>query len=202
MHAFYTALFETDKLLAPATRNLRFNPNEPIGLAGSDLVNYFVYERLPGRRIEIIMASNTPDVRPRVIRDAIGQALGLPSPDGGPVAAAAPRANAKAPAAPVATLIGDFVRAINGGNAAELSKFIGGHFIIEPGSPTAAQRAERFAGMHRNLGELKVTGLDQVSDDTIEVSVTTANEGPATLKLVLDTGPKPRIKAVQILVGG
>ena len=83
MHTFYKALFETDKLLKPVTRNLRFNPDEPIGLAGSDLVNYFVYERLPGRRIEIIVASNTPDVRPRTIRDAIGQALGLPSPTTG-----------------------------------------------------------------------------------------------------------------------
>ena len=63
MHAFYTALFETDKLLRPATRDLRFNANEPIGLAGSDLVNFFLYERLPGRRIEFIVTSNTPDVR-------------------------------------------------------------------------------------------------------------------------------------------
>lgn len=50
MHAFYKALFETDKLLKPATRALRFDPNEPVALAGSDLVNFFIYERDPATR--------------------------------------------------------------------------------------------------------------------------------------------------------
>lgn len=202
MHAFYAALFETDRLLKPATRNLRFRTDEPIGLAGSDLVNSFLYERLPGRRIEIIIASNTPDVALRAIRNAIGQVLGLPSPDDGPRAVAGPRANAKAPAPAVATLIGDFVKAINGGNEAALTTFIGNNFLIEPGSATAAQRSARFSGLHGNLGELKVVGLDQVSADMVEASVMTANDGAATLKIEIDPGAKPRIKSVQVLVGG
>jgi hypothetical protein len=201
MHAFYKALFETDRLLKPATRNLRFHPDEPIGLAGSDLVNFFVYERLPGRRVEIIIASNTPDVRPNAVRAAVGQILGLPSPDGGPPTVAGPRANAKAPTPAIATLIRDFVNAVNGGNADSLTKFIGDNFVIDAGSPGAAQRAERFVGMHGNVGELRVTGLDQVSDEMVEASVMTANEGGATLKFAIETGAKPRIKGVQILIG-
>ncbi|MEO7457190.1 MAG: serine hydrolase domain-containing protein, partial [Gemmatimonadaceae bacterium] len=47
MAAFYKALFESDKLLDPATRALRFNPDEPVGLAGSDGVNFFLYDRFP-----------------------------------------------------------------------------------------------------------------------------------------------------------
>jgi CubicO group peptidase (beta-lactamase class C family) len=202
MHAFYTALFETDRLLKPATRKLRFNPDEPIGLAGSDLVNYFVYERLPGRHIEIIIASNTPDVPPRVIRDAIGSVLGLPSDNDGPPAAAGPRANAKAPAPAVAALINDLVKAINGANAAALTTFVGDNFVIAAGTPTAAQRAARFVGMHGNLGELKVVGLDQISDDTVEASLMTANEGAATLKFTITPGSKPRVVGLQISVGG
>ena len=201
MHTFYTALFETDRLLKPATRDLRFHTNEPIGLAGSDLVNFFLYERLPGRRIEIIIAQNSPDVRPMMVREPIGAVLGLPSPNDGPSVAAGPRPNAKAPTAAVAALVRDFVKAVNDGNAAALTKFIGENFIIEAGSTTAAQRADRFVGMHGNLGDLKVAGLDQVSSDLVEVSVMTANEGAATLKVSIDAA-KTKITSIQVLVGG
>jgi hypothetical protein len=73
MHAFYKALFETSTLIKPSSKIGRFNPDEPVGLAGSDLVNFFVYERLPGRRIEIIVASNNAAFGERPVRAAIAE---------------------------------------------------------------------------------------------------------------------------------
>ena len=157
----------------------------------------------PGRRIEIIVASNTPTFAPSAVRNAIGQVLGLPSPDDGPPTVAGPRANAKAPAAAVATLIGDFVKAINGGNEAALTDVHRRQLPHRSREPAGgATRRHGSSGLHGNLGELKVVGLDQVSADMVEASVMTANDGAATLKIEIDAGAKPRIKSVQILVGG
>jgi CubicO group peptidase (beta-lactamase class C family) len=202
MHAFYKALFESSTLLTPATRALRFNPDEPIGLAGSDLVSSFLYDRLPGRGVEIIIATNSSEFRFPAVRAAIGAVLSLPSPHGGPVVDVAPRPTAKAPSTPVATLLTDFVSAINSGDGTKLTTFIAEHFIIEPGTPAAEQRAQRLVGMHQNLGELRVSGLDQRDDGSVEITVVSAKEGRATLKVSVDAGPPPRIKAMQVMVGG
>ncbi|MEP6617794.1 MAG: serine hydrolase domain-containing protein [bacterium] len=83
MQVFYKALLETDKLMKPATRALRFNPDEPIGLAGSDGVNFFLYERFPRRRTEILIASTNAAFKAPAIRRILVKMLSLPDPDGG-----------------------------------------------------------------------------------------------------------------------
>lgn len=201
MHAFYSALFETDKLLTAAARTQRFDPTQPAGLAGSDLVNAFLYERLPGRKIEMIVATNSAEFRERTVRDIVGTILGLPSPDGGgPMASTAgPRKAATPPAPAVATLLRDFVATINTGDLAKLTSFIGEHFAIEAGTPSAAQRAERFVQTHQNLGELTVVGLDQLAEGVVEVSARSAVEGPLTMRIPVVDG---KMRGVQLLVGG
>jgi CubicO group peptidase (beta-lactamase class C family) len=202
MHAFYKALFETTILLKPETRALRFNPDEPIGLAGSDLVNFFLYERLPGRHVEVIIASNTAEFRERPVRAAIAAVLGLPSDNQGPPSAGWPRANAKAPTAAVASMANAFVVAVNSGDAAVLTRFITDNFIIEPGSPTAEQRAQRMLGVHASLGALKVLGMDQIDAVSLEVGVTSDKEGPATIKISIEPAATPKIRSIGMLVGG
>ena len=97
MATFYRALLETNRLLKQETRALRFDPNEPLGLAGSDLVSAFLYDRFPPARTEIIIATNTAEMRERPVRAAIGAILGLPSPDGGQRADNAQRTTANPP---------------------------------------------------------------------------------------------------------
>ena len=60
----------------------------------------------------------------------------------------------------------------------------------------------RMLGMRQNLGELKVAGLDQIEPGVVEISGVTANEGAATMKVLLDTSPSPKIKGIQMMVGG
>jgi len=202
MHAFYKALFETSTLIKPSSKIGRFNPDEPVGLAGSDLVNFFVYERLPGRRIEIIVASNNAAFGERPVRAAIAEVLGLSQGRGGPVVANAPRANARPPAPALAAMLTDFVKVVNAGDSAKIAAFVTAHFLAEPGAPTAGERATRMLAMHRNLGELKIAGMDQIEPNTVEISVMTAAEGAATMKVLLDNSPSPRIKGIQMMVGG
>jgi CubicO group peptidase (beta-lactamase class C family) len=202
MHAFYKALFETSTLLRPGARMGRFNPDEPVALAGSDLVHFFLYERLPRRRIELIVASNNAAFGARPVRAAIAQVLGLPSDDAGPSVATAPRANAHRPAAGIAAMLTDLVNAINAADAARLTKFVAEHFLAEPDAPPAEQRVTRLLAIHQNLGTLKLAGLDQIEPGVVEASVTTEHEGAATMKFMLDTSASPKIKGIQMLVGG
>jgi CubicO group peptidase (beta-lactamase class C family) len=202
MHTFYKALFETSTLLKPGSKMGRFNPDEPVGLAGSDLVNFFVYERLPGRHLEIILASNNAAFGERLAHAAIAQVLGLPAGRDGPVVATTPRANARPPAPAVAAMLNDFVSAINAADSSRLATFVAEHFLVEPGAPSVEQRVARMLGMHQNLGNLKVAGLDQIEPGVVEISVVTAQEGAATMKVMLDASPSPKIKGIQMLVGG
>jgi CubicO group peptidase (beta-lactamase class C family) len=202
MHTFYKALFETSTLLKPESKMGRFNPDEPIGLAGSDLVNFFGYDRLPGRHLEIIVASNNAAFGARPVRAAIGQVLGLPTDDGGRVAATTPRANARPPVPEVAAMLTDLVNAINAADSSRLATLVAEHFLVEPQAPSAEQRVARLLGIHQNLGTLTVAGLDQIEPGVVEMSVVTTQEGAATMKFMLDGSPSPKIKGIQMLVGG
>lgn len=202
MHAFYKALFESNKLLKPETRALRFNPNEPVGLAGSDLVSSFLYDRMPVAGVEIIIATNSSDVRFMAVRRAIGNVLGIPSPDGDPVTNNSAPTIVKAPPAAVASLLTNFVTALNSGSEATLTAFITEHFVVEPGTPGAAQRAQRLAGLHNNLGTLTVSTFNQLDDGSVEISVTSAQDGRATLKVAVEPGPPVKLKSLQVMVGG
>ena len=201
MHAFYKALIETDKLLKPESKGRRFDPNQPIGLAGSDLVFVFVYERLPAQHLELIIATNNSELRDREVRAAIAPILGLPSVDGPPNVAGTPKVM-RAPSAPVAALLNEFVATINAADSTALVKFIRERFIIEPGAPGAEPRAGRLIGLHKNLGVFQLKGLNELEPGIVEVSVNTAAEGPATLRVQVDASGAPKIKGFQVLVGG
>jgi hypothetical protein len=99
-------------------------------------------------------------------------------------------------------MLNEFIKAINAADSSKIAAFIAEHFLIEPGAPTAEQRVTRMLGMHQNLGELKVGGLDQIEPGVVEISVVTAAEGAATMKVLLDNSPSPKIKGIQLMVGG
>jgi len=200
MATFYHALLDSNALLNPQTRALRFDPDEPLGLAGSDLVNFFLYDRFPRARTTIIIATNTAEFGAQPVRAAIGAILALPSPDGGPTVARAPRANATPPAPTVAATIREFVSALNGADSTRLTSFIAEHFAIEPGTPDAAARARRWLESHANLGGMEIKGLDQIEPTVVELSGVSSDKGALTLRFQM--APSGRIRGVQVLVGG
>ena len=73
---------------------------------------------------------------------------------------------------------------LNAGDSVKIATFIAKHFLMEPGAPTAEQRVTRILGMHQNLGELKVAGLDQIEPGIVEVSVVTARHVLAAAFLI------------------
>ena len=68
-------------------------------------MDFFLYDRFPRMRTEIIIASTNAEAKAPAIRRALGSVLGLPSPGGDPEAQVAQRPDGTpAPAALVAVL--------------------------------------------------------------------------------------------------
>jgi hypothetical protein len=92
------------------------------------------------------------------------------------------------------------VAAINSGDAAKLATFIASNYVLEAGTPTPAERAQRLMQAHENLGDLAITGLDQIDESVVEISAKSASEGPLTMRVTI--GADAKIRAIQLLVGG
>lgn len=201
MHNFYKALFESDKLLKPATRAIMFNADQPVGLAGSDLVNFFLYERDPIARTEIILASNDADHRAPMVRTPLAIVLGLPTNVGGGGASVA-KPNGRAPAPQVAAIINDFIAALNSGDNKVLLAFITDHFANGPSDPKPEDRMARIGGLHQNLGDMAVDGMYDTGEGPVQVVVKTKNEGAGTLIVDIDRAAPYKIKRLGVQIGG
>ncbi|HEU4722101.1 MAG TPA: serine hydrolase domain-containing protein [Gemmatimonadaceae bacterium] len=203
MHAFYRALFDGERLLPREARGDRYDPTAPVGLAGSDLVHFFLFERLPGRRIEIIIATNSAEAPAPMIRDAIAPLLGLPNAEGrgGGGAPAAPPPDARAPEPAVAALIRNLIAAVNASDSVALVRVITERFV-EEGGPPVEQRVARLRVMRDRLGTLTPASMWLAADGTVHVALATANEGPATFVFEVVPGSPPKLRAMRVMVGG
>ena len=201
MHAFYKELFEGTKLMRPETRALRFNPDQPIGLAGSDGVNFFLYERLPRVHVEMIIASTNVTAKAPAIRRELGRILGLRDADDEP-GVTTQRAGGKPVSTEIATLIRDFVAAANSGDSAKLRSFIATHFATDPDSPTLDERVKRFGNLHETLGVMSIERIERFNEENIEVRVKSPLQGGALLRVFVDQQLPVRIHAIQLLLGG
>ena len=207
MHAFYKALFETNKLLKPATRDIMFNASQPIGLAGSDLINFFLYERDPIAKTEIIIASNDADHRAPMVRRPLAIALGLPTDvgggdKGGERGGNVAKPNGHAATPQVASIINDFVTALNSGDEKVLLAFITDHFANGPSDPKPEDRIARIGSLHQNLGDITVEGMYDNDSGPIQVVIRTKNEGAGTLIVDIDRAAPYKIKRLGIQIGG
>ncbi|MDB4890645.1 MAG: hypothetical protein JWL61_2500 [Gemmatimonadetes bacterium] len=202
MSAFYKALFDGDKLLTKAARDDRFAPDEPVGLAGSDGVNFFLYDRFPGMRTEIIIASTNAAMKAPAIRRELGKVLGLPAPDGEPSETIAARQGGKPAPAAIETLLVDLIKTINTGNEATLRKFIGDHFASESGGPTLDERIQRISRLRENLGDISVEKIEMFAEGPVEVRLKSSVQGAAMMKVMINRAEPYRIAGLQIQLGG
>lgn len=202
MHAFYRALFDGERLLPLTARGGRFDPTQPVGLAGSDLVHFFLFERLPREGLEIIIATNTAETPAPTIRNLIAPVLGLPTmADRGNDAPAAPPPGAPAPSPAAASLIRDLFAAVNAADSVTLARFVAERFEQADGPPVE-QRVARFQQMHGRLGILTPIAMWLGADGDVTVSATTANEGAATFVFAVSASAPPKLRSMRVMVGG
>jgi CubicO group peptidase (beta-lactamase class C family) len=201
MHAFYRALFDGERVLSRDARGERFDPTAPVGLAGSDLVHFFLFERVPADRLELIVATNSAEAPAPMIRDAIAPLLGLPQRDrrGGPPAP--PPSGARPPEPAVAALIRDVFSAVNADDDLARRRVVEARFVPDAAT-TPEQRVQRLRQMHENLGTLVLVSMWVETRSAVHVSATTAKEGAATF--VFDVTPEapPKIRTIRVMVGG
>jgi CubicO group peptidase (beta-lactamase class C family) len=200
MHTFYKALFESDKVLTKAARGDRFPSDEPIGLAGSDGVDFFLYERFPGMRSEIIIASNNAAMKAPAIRRELGKVLGLPNPDDDNREAVADRPGGTPVPAAMSSVLVSMIEVINSGDTAQLRKFITEKFAA--GGPTVDERLQRIARMHETLGEITIEKIETFGQGPVEMKLRSAAQGAGTLKIMMSRAEPYRIEGLQILIGG
>ena len=202
MHAFYKALFETETLMSSTTRALRFNPEEPIGLAGSDGVNFFLYDRFPRMRTELIIASTNAAMTAPAIRRELGKVLGLPNPDGDVNEDVAPRKGGKPAPATLATLVTNLVKTINAGDTTALRRFIAANFASGADEPTVDERLQRIGRLHEGLGNITVERMEVFDDGPLEVSITSTVQGKGMLRVHVNRAEPHRIRSLQVRIGG
>jgi hypothetical protein len=201
MHAFYAALFGTEKLLTAKTRNPRFDPSEPIGLAGSDGVNFFLYERFPGMATEVIIASTNAAMKAPAIRRELGRLLGLPDPEGG-AGPVAQRPGGKPVPDAMASVIKGLIASINAGDAGALRAYIAAHFTAAADDPTVDERLQRISRLHEALGNITLKSIETFADGSVEAQLDSATEGVTVLRLNIDATSPYRIHGLQVRVGG
>jgi Beta-lactamase class C and other penicillin binding proteins len=206
MHVFYKALFETDKLVTPASRAIMFNPNDPIGLAGSDLVNFFLYERDPIAHTEMIIASTNAEQKAPIVRRSLARILGLPLDVGkgdDKDVADKPLEPGKPPSAGIASVIQRFIAVINQGDEKALLAFVTANFETGPGMPSPEERVQRIGGMHANLGAITIRNMSDSEDGPVRVVIQTEKTvGGGVMNVDVARSAPFKIKRVGLLLGG
>ena len=209
MYHFYDVLFNTSTLLQPATRDLRFPPDRPVALAGSDMINFFLYERDPRSGTVLVMATNWSEYPAPRAREGVAAVLGLPALGGpgrtrvgGPKGAgeAAPPAKAVTlPDTPAGRQAGAFIAMFNAGDTAAARKF-----MLEQETPnpndhrTMEQRLSSYRGMRSQVGTMMPVEIVSSSPAEIVLRMRTEKGESPVLTVTVEAAAPHRISGLRI----
>ncbi|MFN2601858.1 MAG: serine hydrolase domain-containing protein [Gemmatimonadaceae bacterium] len=201
MYRFYDVL-GGKKLLKAQTRDLMFPPNVPVMLAGSDMVNYFLYDREPQAGIVIILASNAAALNAQRVRDRIAPIVGLDARGGRRNAEEAGNAQSALkdlPNTPAANTVRAYFKAFDSGDPAVMSEFMRTSTIQAPGDTrTIDQRLEGYKRMHDDIGNLNLLGMIFSTAEQIVTRANASNGDTLTLTFAIEPQAPFRIKAIRI----
>jgi CubicO group peptidase (beta-lactamase class C family) len=206
MYHFYDVLFQTDSLLRPAERDLKFAPNQPMILAGSDMINFFLFNREPMQGMTMVLASNASDFPAPRARDAIAPIFGLPVPNGRRIGkgGGAPVAGAAAitlPDTPAGRRAQEYIAMFNRGDSAAAVPFIISAIQQDPQDQrTPEQRAGNMRTMRGRLGAMTPTSVVSSTATEIVFTVRAENEPSATITMNVEAGAPYRITGMRIMV--
>lgn len=220
MHRFYQALFNTERLLPAPVRDLHFDPRAGAMLAGSDMVSFFLYNRVPGAGYEIILATNSAQMRGPQVRNQLAQALGLPGPGGGPgvrvetteagprpAVGAAPRVTTTAqeglelPRTPAAAAARRYLGAFNSGDPERMRVFLQ-EFAVPNPARSLDERVQGYRSIYEETGFLRPLGVDASSGTQLTLRARSALQGELQLIFTVEPQPPHRLVSVQLEAGG
>lgn len=205
MLKLYHALFETDVLLKPATRDLRFAPGEARVMAGSDLVSFFIYDREPASGFELIIATNSTKVQGPRVRQTIAAAIGgLEGPGRGRVVAlntpnAPPPPAIELPDSPAGRATASYFRRFNSGSAEGMRAFIRDSSATNPDDTrTLDERVASYVALHDTRGKLTPVAIVASSPTELTVQVHSVKGGQMTMVFATETASPYRLMAVRL----
>lgn len=178
-------------------------PDEPIVLAGSDMIDFFLYNREPQAGLVMVLASNVAEhPAPRVHR-ALLPLYGV-VPMMGPREGAAPAGPAVTlPDTPAGRAATAWLQAMMHGDSASLATF-----FAERMAPNAndkrpiAEKVAQALSRRVRLVNLVPLSFDAKSATVIEVHCRTGEGDPATLTFEIEPAAPWRIVGVRMMVGG
>ena len=202
MRDFYRAL-AGEKLLKPATRDLLYPPNEPVVLAGSDLVNFFLYNREPQSNVTIILASNAAALNAERVRDRIADVLGLQTNGGSrgddPRGAASSPALTPLPDTPAGRTVESYLIAYNSGNPDVVRDFLQRSTIQASGDTRSLdQRVAGYKRIHDELGTLKLIGVASATATQIVARMAAGNGNQVTMMFDIESEPPFRLRGLRV----
>jgi CubicO group peptidase (beta-lactamase class C family) len=183
MYRFYNVL-AGETLLKPATRDLMFPPNQPVVLAGSDMVNFFMYNREPQAGVVMILASNSTALNAEKLRGRIAPLLGL---GGNREERTTPATLTGLPNTPAANTVRAYFKAFNTGDVTVMGDFLRTSTIQGPNDKrTIEQRLEVYKQMHGDLGTLRLLGVESATADRIVARVATGQGETVTMTFQIE----------------
>ena len=208
MYHFYDVLFNSSTLLKPATRDLHYNPDVPMALAGSDMISFFLYERAPRAGMVLIMATNGSDYPAPKARDGAAAALGLPAMGGGrrtmggPKQADAGAAGAKAvtlPATAAGRQAAAFIAMFNAGDTTAARKFMLEQLTRNPNAHlTMEERLSQYRGMRAMIGSMIAVEIISSAPTEIVLRMRTEKGENPVLTITVEPAAPNRIAAVRL----
>jgi len=208
MYHFYDILYNSSTLLKPATRELKFPAGAPVALAGSDMINFFLYERDPMAGMVMILATNGTEYMAPRAREAIAPLLGLPAMGGGrrrvggPPAAVPGAVAAKAvelPATPAGRMAAAYLRVFNGQDTAKVHRFMLDSMVPNPNDKrTIEQRLSGYRGMRAQTGGMTAVGIISSSETEIVLKVVAGNGDDVELLVSVEPKVPYRIASLRI----
>ncbi|HVT37679.1 MAG TPA: serine hydrolase domain-containing protein [Gemmatimonadaceae bacterium] len=218
MYRFYQALFGA-KLFSEAVRDLRFRPEEPRFMVGSDLTSFFLYNRAPGARIDLLLASNSTALDARKLSEQLTSVLGLQMagrPAGGPQRGAlaidttsgpirqpaggtTAESRVELPATPAGLRAQSYLRAFNDADRGLLQAFFRDSLV--PSDRTVEQRMQNHDRFRADLGKLVPIAIEESSPLHIVLRAHSDRGPDITIDVTVEEPAPHRVKSLQILMG-
>jgi CubicO group peptidase (beta-lactamase class C family) len=201
MAAFYAALYNTDRLLTAGARDKIFRPDEPVVLAGSDMVSFFMYQREPAQRLEVFLASTSTDVRaPQILRE-IAPLFGLGR-GARETTIASDAPEIRLPATNVGRALRDYLDMFNTADSAAAVRFFTERMAPRPDAPPPAARYGRLREARGDLGKLVPVAYREENPQSAEVRARSSMGEIATILVEVEDAAPYRIKSLRVRVGG
>ncbi len=202
MFRFYRELFNGQRLMKPATRALRWEPSSPAMMAGSDMVNFFVYGREPQRGVEFIVYTNSTDFPAPRVQGTLGTALGLGGGRGGPggggpqIATTGSRGGGPGgpPATPAGRRLGAFFPAYVNKDTAAYRRFLETNAVL--GGDLAAHVAD-YVKTYERYGFLNRVNVETPTPTRVVVQNRSTMRGPVTLTIDVEPAEPFRITSIR-----